>query len=1097
MRITLTKKSKFNTAISFIAFLLFQYLNAQITLNHNIGTTLVKTDMYTCQRDESWSKLFTLSDFGIKPNEQFLIKSGQVGISKSEEGSNLFFSVYSIDDNFPVFFHSTYPRTELGRRSLKPTTLINGAPQVLQFDFDEPIIVPAGTKRIMVTVHKQRDIYNPKSGEVYIAGTAQDNGESWYFGCDLNHGLSRTTDLTIPVPNANFYINVTGEVFDTKSLGPVTRLSHNLNDEIIDTGIHSCSSSYIYWARAFTLKDFGISNNEEFVINSGQVGINKTGWLAQVAFNIYEIDDSFPCSFSEKKLIGSSQYQELTPSISEYSQIVQVEFDRPIKIPAGVKKILVEVHKGIVYGEGVAFIAGTTQSEGESWQRGCTALPGYLGLGNGYVSTADFGKPQANFYINVTGNVNQVKNNIFEMNVSNICSEFLKEFSVNDQSNIASIAWNFGDPDSGATNISTDLSPFHDFSADGKYTVTAVITARDGSVETLTETIDVKEPPKAYGINNIYACENNLNTGFSTSFDTSTVTQQVLGGQTEKTVTFIDGKGNKYNALPNPFTNRVKDRETITVKVSHNDNPCCYSETTFDLIVNAWPNIPVIKDLNVCDNDADGFAEFDLLPVETSIVGATTNLKVEFYHQNGQKISSPINTVSNLISKEETLKIRVTNTNSNCFNESTFKIIVNPLPVANTLQELIGCDDNNDGISEYFDTSKVESAVLGNQQGMRISYFYSNGNSLISPLPNPYTNTSKNQEVITVRVTNILTNCYKETSLVLKTASQPIINKPSNKYACDEGNGFGTFDLSNLTSEIIGNQSGLKIMYFDVSGNLLPSPLPSLFRNSQSKSQTIKIRVENETNSLCNSETSFDLLVNELPTVNIEKTYFLCNLEASLHVNVAANLDSYNWKFNDGDIISNTNEADLTNAGKYTLVVGKIQNDMYCENKFEFELVRSILPTIKQIKYQELSDNNYIEIIPTTEGDLEYSIDGINYQDSNYFSNVQDGTYIVYIRDKEGCGSDSREVTVVDYPKFFTPNNDGNNDFWLIKSMGKFPNSKISIFDRYGKLIKELFANDSGWDGFYNGSQMPADDYWFKANFTENINFSGHFSLKK
>jgi hypothetical protein len=44
-----------------------------------------------------------------------------------------------------------------------------------------------------------------------------------------------------------------------------------------------------------------------------------------------------------------------------------------------------------------------------------------------------------------------------------------------------------------------------------------------------------------------------------------------------------------------------------------------------------------------------------------------------------------------------------------------------------SLQEIIGCDDNNDGISEYFDTSNVESKVLGNQTGMKVTYFDSDG----------------------------------------------------------------------------------------------------------------------------------------------------------------------------------------------------------------------------------------------------------------------------------------------------------------------------------------------------------------------------------
>ena len=144
-----------------------------------------------------------------------------------------------------------------------------------------------------------------------------------------------------------------------------------------------------------------------------------------------------------------------------------------------------------------------------------------------------------------------------------------------------------------------------------------------------------------------------------------------------------------------------------------------------------------------------------------------------------------------------------------------------------------------------------------------------------------------------------------------------------------------------------------------------------------------------------------------------------------------------------------------------------------------------------------MSDNNFIEIIPTLDGNLEYSIDGESYQESNYFSNIEGGTYMAHIRDKDGCGEDSKEVTVIDYPKFFTPNNDGYNDVWQIKSINKFPNSKISIFDRYGKLVAELSENDFGWNGFYNGKELASDDYWFKANFNNKIIFSGHFALKR
>ena len=48
---------------------------------------------------------------------------------------------------------------------------------------------------------------------------------------------------------------------------------------------------------------------------------------------------------------------------------------------------------------------------------------------------------------------------------------------------------------------------------------------------------------------------------------------------------------------------------------------------------------------------------------------------------------------------------------------------------------------------------------------------------------------------------------------------------------------------------------------------------------------------------------------------------------------------------------------------------------------------------------------------PPTGGDYEYSIDGVNYQQGNVFSNLTDGTYILSIRDSNGCeGSVSVEI---------------------------------------------------------------------------------------
>ncbi|XMO85152.1 T9SS type B sorting domain-containing protein [Algibacter sp. AS12] len=1068
-----------NILLVVFLFALFASGYSQIRLSHNIGTTPIENGMPSCEDDESWARVFKLIDFGISTNEQFIIKSAEVAITKADNGAYIGFSIFSIDSKFP----ESNPK-HLGSGGYQLVPKISGSPEIIKVDFNRPIVVPAQVENILVVVGKSKDFYNPNSAKVFIAGTEFDNDKSWFIGCREYYSYVSTDNLNLPVPNANFYINVTGEKYLRSNVGSNTTLTHNVCGSPIWINQYGRTGGGIGFSKVFSLKDFEISNNEEYIINNGQVAFSAVGaYDVRIQFNFYRVHNDFPASFSDVDLIGSSQELSLPYSSDKYNPITfNLDFDTPIVVPNGVEQLLVEVFHLGSPGYSVAFIAGSEYGNDVSWIR------------NGY--TAGYTSTNLNFYINVTGNVNHVTNN-FGMNISNICSEFLKEFSVQDKANVASVIWGFGDPASGASNTSTDLSPFHDFSADGTYNITATVTGKNGDVEVLEETIDVKEPPTAYGINDFYSCEDSYGSGITSSFNLSTVQQQVLRGQSNKVVTFIDGSGNEYETMTNSFTNTIRDRETITVRVAHQNNPCCYSETSFDLIVQPKPNLESIEDLIVCESETSGFASFNLEKVKEKILANRTNIEVAFYFENGQKVDGPLNAVENIVAYEEVISILVTNTDTNCNNKTTFKLKANPLPIANSLADLIGCDDNNDGISEYFDTSNIQVDVLGSQANMEVSYFDDSGNLLPNPLPNPFTNSTTNQETITVRVTNLQTNCYAETTLLLNTASQPQINKPQPLYGCDLGTGFANFDTSNIKAELIGSQGGLKIIYFDASGNVLPSPLPISFQNTQPWSQRIKVKVENELNNLCYSETSFDLIVNDLPMVGINESYFLCNLEPYLSVSVKADLDTYKWRYQDGSIISNTFEANLVDAGNYSLIIGEYKNGIYCENQFDFELVRSVLPVITDVEYKELSDENYIEIFVSGDGDFEYSIDGFNYQSSNRFNKIQGGVYTVSVRDKLGCGEDFDEVTVIDYPKYFTPNGDGINETWQIKGISNYPNAIINIYDRYGKFLKQISANSMGWDGTFNNEKSPNSDYWFTVKLNNENSFSGHFALKR
>ncbi|WAC01857.1 T9SS type B sorting domain-containing protein [Lacinutrix neustonica] len=118
------------------------------------------------------------------------------------------------------------------------------------------------------------------------------------------------------------------------------------------------------------------------------------------------------------------------------------------------------------------------------------------------------------------------------------------------------------------------------------------------------------------------------------------------------------------------------------------------------------------------------------------------------------------------------------------------------------------------------------------------------------------------------------------------------------------------------------------------------------------------------------------------------------------------------------------------------------------------------------------------------------------------FTNVSAGEHIVRVRDAYSCSENSLTVLVIDYPLFFTPNGDEYNNNWNIYAIDNQPDAVIYIYDRYGKLLKQLSPTGQGWDGTYNGNPMPTSDYWFTVEYREpktdkKMTFTAHFTLKR
>ncbi|WP_264563620.1 T9SS type B sorting domain-containing protein [Flavobacterium sp. N3904] len=441
-------------------------------------------------------------------------------------------------------------------------------------------------------------------------------------------------------------------------------------------------------------------------------------------------------------------------------------------------------------------------------------------------------------------------------------------------------------------------------------------------------------------------------------------------------------------------------------------------------------------------------------------------------------------------------KVKVILSPSTCKAEDEIKIEYAPQIVLNNTT-LSQCDDDGDGVA-VFDLTKVDNIIKNNDTSLSKVIYYTSlgdaqGNS--NPILNPTTfkNTTINQ-ILYAKVNNTF-GCSNYAQLNLSISNNTIAIQNPIKTCDNDANqdGFTQFDLNNMvTPQVInGLVPGLKVEYYFNQTDAIDqkNQLPNSYTNIIPNQQTIYARIVN--GSDCYKITPETLIVNTFDPPNFqEETVYLCN-GSNKNLVIENGFSSYLWS--NGDT---TNTLNVKTPGNYSVTVTDTNG---CQKMKKIIVKSSGIGSITNATVTDFSGSeNTISISYSGDGVYEFSLDGNYYQDSPLFTNINPGIYFATIRDKNGCGATTPyPVYVLDYPRFFSPNNDGFNDTWKIKNLDILPKSTITIFDRYGKLLKELNSSNIGWNGTLNGITLPADDYWFILSFVDGKQIKGHFSLKR
>ncbi len=313
------------------------------------------------------------------------------------------------------------------------------------------------------------------------------------------------------------------------------------------------------------------------------------------------------------------------------------------------------------------------------------------------------------------------------------------------------------------------------------------------------------------------------------------------------------------------------------------------------------------------------------------------------------------------------------------------------------------------------------------------------------------------------------------------------------------------FDLEMKDAEAFGAQDpdDFIISYHNSQTDAMmgTNPLPKQYSKSPGQ-ETIYVRTTSLTNSDC-YDASESFIFNAVETLELvfPDEITICEGAAGVVIGETVGNPSFTYAWSTGE---STPNISVSQEGDYTLTATNTAGGLQCEAQRTVSVRASVLPAISDVEIEDFQSNNKVTILTDIEGDFEYRMDSGPFQTSPVFDDVLAGMHTVTMRDVFGCGEVTENIVVVGFSPIFSPNGDVLNESWHIDGLSVLNSPIVTIYDRYGKLIKEMTEFSPGWDGSFNGKPLPSTDYWFKLSYIDNDGnrtyakyLQNHFSLRR
>jgi len=311
----------------------------------------------------------------------------------------------------------------------------------------------------------------------------------------------------------------------------------------------------------------------------------------------------------------------------------------------------------------------------------------------------------------------------------------------------------------------------------------------------------------------------------------------------------------------------------------------------------------------------------------------------------------------------------------------------------------------------------------------------------------------------------------------------PFTATPATLTACNNNNvGSATF---NLTQANVNEPAGSTKKYYKTLNDLnagtneitnftnYVSPAGIVYvKDYISTSSTVYVRITNLAGCFVIVKITLKVLSPIYSSVLMDK--IIC-IDDTTTLDAGPGFDAYTWSTGES-----TQSIQNVSPGLYWVQLKSGR----CTTMQMVKVTPSPQPVIASI---DITNNTITVNVKGGKGPYQYSLDGVNWQDSNIFTGLARGEVVVYVKDAYDCTPIHVQITVPNLINAITPNGDNKNDYIDYSALAYKKNLVFTIYDRYGnKLYEADKLRNYKWDGTSSGKKVITGTYWYTINWNEN-----------